>query len=189
MKEKIELIKSGVDADLESVKNINDLVNLKAKYLGKKGLVTELTANMKDLSIEERKEVGRVSNEVRTMVTDKINAKEEEVKTKELNSKLEKETIDITLPSRKLKRGSRHPFNRIVEDVEDFFVSMGYDVVDGPELETDENCFQLLNLPLGHPARDAQDTFYIDDEYYLEIKHLVFKLEQCKLILKRHLLE
>ena len=167
MKEKIELIKKDVDTDLESVKNINDLVNLKAKYLGKKGLVTELTANMKDLSIEERKEVGRVSNEVRTMVTDKINSKEEEIKLIELNNKLEKETIDITLPSKKLKRGSRHPFNRIVEDVEDFFVSMGYDVVDGPELETDENCFQLLNLPLGHPARDAQDTFYIDDEYLL----------------------
>ena len=167
MKEKIELIKNSVDADLENVKNINDLVNLKAKYLGKKGLVTELTANMKDLSIEERKEVGRVSNEVRTLVTDKISAKEEEIKLIELNNKLEKETIDITLPSKKLKRGSRHPFNRIVEDVEDFFVSMGYDVVDGPELETDENCFQLLNLPLGHPARDAQDTFYIDEEYLL----------------------
>jgi len=167
MKEKIELIKNSVDNDLENVKNLNDLVNFKAKYLGKKGLVTELTANMKDLSIEERKEVGRVSNEVKTMVTDKINAKEEEIKLIELNNKLEKETIDITLPSKKLKRGSRHPFNRIVEDVEDFFVSMGYDVVDGPELETDENCFQLLNLPLGHPARDAQDTFYIDEEYLL----------------------
>ena len=167
MKEKIELIKSSIDKDLEIVNSINDLVNLKAKYLGKKGLVTELTSNMKDLSIEERKEVGKVSNEVRTIVTDKINSKEEEIKLIELNSKLEKETIDITLPSRKLKRGSRHPFNRIVEDVEDFFVSMGYDVVDGPELETDENCFQLLNLPLGHPARDAQDTFYIDDEYLL----------------------
>ena len=167
MKEKVELIKSTLNSDLQNVNSVNDLVNLKAKYLGKKGLVTELTSNMKDLSIEERKEVGRLSNEVRTLVTDKITAKEEEIKTKELNSKLEKETIDISLPSRKLKRGSRHPFNRIVEDVEDFFVSMGYDVVDGPELETDENCFQLLNLPLGHPARDAQDTFYINEEYLL----------------------
>ena len=167
MKDKVELIKSGIDTDLDSINSINDLVNIKAKYLGKKGLVTELTSNMKDLSIEERKEVGKVSNEIRTLVTDKINTKEEEIKIKELNSKLEKETIDISLPSRKLKRGSRHPFNRIVEDVEDFFVSMGYDVVDGPELETDENCFQLLNLPLGHPARDAQDTFYINDEYLL----------------------
>ena len=167
MKEKIELIKNSLDTDLESIDSINDLANIKAKYLGKKGLVTELTSNMKELSIEERKEVGRLSNEIRNLVTDKIGSKEEEIKVKELNSKLEKETIDITLPSRKLKRGSRHPFNRIVEDVEDFFVSMGYDVVDGPELETDENCFQLLNLPLGHPARDAQDTFYIDEEYLL----------------------
>ena len=167
MKENIELIKNSLDTDLVTVKTTNDLVNLKAKYLGKKGLVTELTSNMKDLSIEERKEVGRVANEVRTEVTDKISEKEEEIKLNELNSKLESETIDITLPSKKIKRGSRHPFNRIVEDVEDFFVSMGYDVVDGPELETDENCFQLLNLPLGHPARDAQDTFYIDEEYLL----------------------
>ena len=167
MKEKIELIKSGLDIDLSNIKTTSDLVNLKVKYLGKKGLVTELTANMKDLSIDERKEVGRVSNDVRMLVANKINIKEEEIKLIELNNKLEKETIDITLPSKKLKRGSRHPFNRIVEDVEDFFVSMGYDVVDGPELETDENCFQLLNLPLGHPARDAQDTFYIDDEYLL----------------------
>ncbi|MBO5711499.1 MAG: phenylalanine--tRNA ligase subunit alpha, partial [Acholeplasmatales bacterium] len=75
------------------------------------------------------------------------------------------ETIDISLPSRKLKRGSRHPFNRIVEDVEDFFVSMGYDVVDGPELETDENCFQKLNIAKGHPARDAQDTFNLENEF------------------------
>lgn len=167
MKEKIEQIKSSLEADLQQVTSMNDVVNLKVKYLGKKGLVTELTSNMKDLSIEERKEVGKYSNEARCFVTDKITSCEEELKTKELNEKLEQETIDISLPSKKLKRGSRHPFNRIVEDVEDFFVSMGYDVVDGPELETDENCFQLLNLPLGHPARDAQDTFYIDEEYLL----------------------
>lgn len=167
MKEKIEQIKSSLEADLQQVTSMNDVVNLKVKYLGKKGLVTELTSNMKDLSIEERKEVGKYSNEVRGFVTDKITSCEEDLKAKELNKKLEQETIDISLPSKKLKRGSRHPFNRIVEDVEDFFVSMGYDVVDGPELETDENCFQLLNLPLGHPARDAQDTFYIDEEYLL----------------------
>lgn len=167
MKEQIELIKNDLEFDLDNVKSNTDLVNLKVKYLGKKGLVTMLTSNMKDLSIEKRKEVGREANYIRNLVTSKINSKEEEIKTYELNQKLEKETIDISLPSKKLKRGSRHPFNRIVEDVEDFFVSMGYDVVDGPELETDENCFRLLNLPLGHPARDAQDTFYVDDEYLL----------------------
>ena len=167
MKEKVEVIKTSLDSDLNSVTSLNDLGQLKAKYLGKKGLVTLLTSNMKDLSIEERKEVGKVANEIREEVNSKLTNKEEELKNKELNEKLEKESIDISLPSKKIKRGSRHPFNRIVEDVEDFFVSMGYDVVDGPELETDENCFRLLNLPDGHPARDTQDTFYIDEEYLL----------------------
>lgn len=167
MKEKVEVIKTSLDSDLNSVTSLNDLGQLKAKYLGKKGLVTLLTSNMKDLSIEERKEVGKIANEIREEVNSKLTNKEEELKNKELNDKLEKESIDISLPSKKIKRGSRHPFNRIVEDVEDFFVSMGYDVVDGPELETDENCFRLLNLPDGHPARDTQDTFYIDEEYLL----------------------
>lgn len=167
MKEKVEVIKTSLDSDLNSVTSLNDLGQLKAKYLGKKGLVTLLTSNMKDLSIEERKEVGKIANEIREEVNSKLTNKEEELKNRELNDKLEKESIDISLPSKKIKRGSRHPFNRIVEDVEDFFVSMGYDVVDGPELETDENCFRLLNLPDGHPARDTQDTFYIDEEYLL----------------------
>ena len=165
--EKIRNLKGEISKDIESVKALKDIQDLKVKYLGKKGLVTELTSNMKELTPEERKELGMVVNEVRTYVTDLINQKEEELKQLELNEKLEKETIDISLPSKKMKRGSRHPFNRIVEDVEDFFVSMGYDVVDGPEVETDLNCFQRLNVPLGHPARDAQDTFYIDSEYLL----------------------
>lgn len=165
--EKIRNLKEEISKDIESVKALKDIQDLKVKYLGKKGLVTELTSNMKELTPDERKELGMVVNEVRTYITELINQKEEELKQLELNEKLAKETIDISLPSKKMKRGSRHPFNRIVEDVEDFFVSMGYDVVDGPEVETDLNCFQRLNVPLGHPARDAQDTFYIDSEYLL----------------------
>ena len=165
--EKITNLKNEISKDIENINSLKEIQDLKVKYLGKKGLVTELTSNMKDLSPEERKELGMVVNEVRNFVTDLIRSKEEELKLLELNEKLEKETIDISLPSKKMKRGSRHPFNRIIEDVEDFFVSMGYDVVDGPEVETDENCFQRLNVPLGHPARDAQDTFYIDTEYLL----------------------
>ena len=167
MESKINDIKTSLDSDILSVTNLNELNEIKVKYLGKKGLVTLLTSNMKDLDIEERKVLGKLSGEVRGYVTDKINSLEEKLKFEELNKKLEKDTIDISLPSEKIKRGSRHPFNRIIEDVEDFFVSMGYDVVDGPEIETDENCFQRLNVPLGHPARDAQDTFYIDPEYLL----------------------
>jgi len=156
-----------LERELKETKKRQDFVELKARFLGKKGLVTELTANMKELSVEERKEVGQMANEIRGIVTSKIEEKEQELAALELEEKLEKERIDISLPSKKITRGSRHPFNRIIEDVEDFFVSMGYDVVDGPEVETDENCFQRLNVPLGHPARDAQDTFYIDEEYLL----------------------
>lgn len=155
------------EKDLESISTYQDIMDIKSKFLGKKGLVTSLTLNMRDLSSEERKETGIVVNFLRTTITDKITKLEDEIKEKELNKKLEEEKIDITLPSKKIKRGSRHPFNRIIEDVEDFFVSMGYDVVDGPEIESDENCFQRLNVPLGHPARDSQDTFYIDSEYLL----------------------
>ena len=167
MSEKIMLIKNELDSDLENITSLKELGDLKVKYLGKKGLVTELTSNMKELSQGERKELGKLTGEIRAYVTDSINFLEEKLKEEELNKKLKEDTIDISLPSEKSKRGSRHPFNRIIEDVEDFFVSMGYDVVDGPELETDENCFQRLNVPLGHPARDSQDTFYIDEEFLL----------------------
>ena len=166
MNKKEEILKS-LDIDLQNIEKEQELQEVKSKYLGKKGLVSELTANMKDLSIEEKKEIGRLANEIKTEVVEKIEEVQKNLEEKSLKEKLEKETIDISLPSKKIKRGARHPFNRIIEDVEDFFVSMGYDVVDGPELETDENCFQRLNVPLGHPARDAQDTFYIDCEYLL----------------------
>lgn len=167
MNEKVNSIKEEILNDINNISSLKELGDLKVKYLGKKGLVTELTSNMRELSIEDKKELGKLSNEARIYVTDMINKKETEIKEIELAEKLANDTIDVSLPSEKVKKGSRHPFNRIIEDVEDFFVSMGYDVVDGPELETDENCFQRLNVPLGHPARDAQDTFYIDTEYLL----------------------
>ena len=99
-----------------------------------------------------------------TKICDALNQK---FKNKEREEKLLKETIDITLPSSKIKRGSKHPLNRTIEEIQDIFVSMGYDVITGPELETDEFCFERLNLPKGHPARDMQDSFYITDEYVL----------------------
>ena len=122
---------------------------------------------MKDLAPEERPIIGNLVNEVRDNLEELISKRQEEFKKEELNKRLENEKIDITLPSSKLKRGSIHPLNRIIEDMEDLFVSMGYDVCSGPELETDEYCFERLNLPKGHPARDMQDSFYITDEYLL----------------------
>ena len=160
-------IKEDLMHDLDSVKTPNDLVQVKAKYLGKSGVISELTKNMRDLSNEERALVGRFATEIRNIANDLLNSKDNSLKEELLNKKLQEETIDITLPSKKLRRGSMHPFNKIVSEIEDLFVSMGYDVLDGPELETDEYCFQRLNIPLGHPVRDTQDSFYVDVDYLL----------------------
>ena len=167
MKEKIEQIKQKT---LEQIKKVTDRKNLeeiKVKALGKKGELTEVLKGLKDLAQEERPKVGAWVNEAKKNVEEFIKQKEEEFKNIELNKKLENEKIDITLPGNKLKRGSIHPLNRVIEDMEDLFVSMGYDVVTGPELETDEFCFERLNVPKGHPARDMQDSFYITEENLL----------------------
>ena len=165
--ERIVKLKEELESSLDLVKTSNDLVTLKAKYLGKTGIVTELTKNMKDLSQEEKVSVGKYASAARNLCNELFDKKNNELEQELLNKKLEKETIDITLPGNKLKRGSLHPFNKMVMEIEDLFVSMGYDVADGPELETDEYCFQRLNIPLGHPVRDTQDSFYINDEYLL----------------------
>ncbi len=164
MKEKVESIRESLNTDIKEVKTIQDVVDIKAKYIGKTGLISELTKGMAELSIEEKKEFGMIINELKNEANNLIFGKEEEINNVLLNEKLNKEAIDITLPSKKIKRGSLNPMTRITEEFEDLFVSMGYTVFEGPELETDENCFRKLNLPIGHPARDAQDTFYLKDE-------------------------
>ncbi len=167
LKESIEKIKEKSIMDIKELKDSKALEELRIKYLGKKGELTAVLRGMKDLAPEERPIIGNLVNEVRDNLEELISKRQEEFKKEELNKRLENEKIDITLPSSKLKRGSIHPLNRIIEDMEDLFVSMGYDVVVGPELETDEFCFERLNLPKGHPARDMQDSFYITDEYLL----------------------
>ncbi len=167
MKEKIEQIKQKSMEEIKESMDLKTLEDLKIKYLGKKGELTAILRGMKDLTSEERPVVGNLVNQSKETLEKIISEKEAEFKRKELNKKLEAEKIDITLPSNKIKRGSIHPLNRVIEDMEDLFVSMGYDVVEGPELETDEYCFERLNIPKGHPARDMQDSFYITDEYLL----------------------
>lgn len=167
MKEQIEKIRQNATEEISQVNNAKELNNIRVKYLGKKGELTAVLRGMGGLSEEERPIIGSLVNIVRDELENMISEKEEFYKKEELNQKLETEKIDITLPATKVKRGSKHPLNRIIEEVEDLFVSMGYDVVDGPELETDEYCFERLNLPKGHPARDMQDSFYITPEYLL----------------------
>ena len=165
--EQVEKIKSELNEDVKVIDNLNDLSNLKVKYLGKKGLVTMLTKDMASLSIEEKKEVGRVSNEVKKEVTSIIEELENKLNNAELEKRLASEKIDITLPSVKVSVGGENILEKLIEEVEELLMSMGYDVVEGPELEKDLYNFELLNLPKGHPARDAQDTFYTDGDTLL----------------------
>lgn len=170
MKEKIEKLKQKTLEEIKKATDHKNLEEIKIRVLGKKGELTEVLKGLKDLAQEERPKVGAWVNEAKASVEEFIKKREEEFKTFELNKKLENEKIDITLPGNKFKRGSIHPLNRVIEDMEDLFVSMGYDVVTGPELETDEFCFERLNLPKGHPARDMQDSFYITEEYLLRVQ-------------------
>lgn len=153
--------------DLQTVNTEANLNEIKTKYLGKKGSITELSAQIKDLKDEEKKIFGANLNKLKTEATSLIDTKKEEIETAILNKKLEEESIDISLPATKIPMGAPNIVEKIVEEVEELLMSMGYDVVDGPEIEKDEYNFEMLNLPKGHPARDAQDTFYIEGEELL----------------------
>lgn len=163
MKEKIEALCKEIEEKVKSVSSVKELNDLKVEYMGKKGIITELQSGIKDAA--DKKEYGILVNQVRTTFNEEFDKKQKFLNELELNKKIESEKIDVTLPSKRIRKGSKHPMTRIEEELEDLFVSMGFDVYDGPEIETDENCFQKLNLPLGHPARDAQDTFYLEGEY------------------------
>ena len=165
--DKVEEIKKLIEEKIKDVNNIEKLNEIKQELQKKKGHITVLQAMIKDISNEKKKEFGIKLNEIRTLFNTRYEEVRKRLEEEAINKKLEEEAIDITLPSEKISSGSIHPFNRIIEEVEDLFVSMGYDVVDGPEIETDEYCFKRLNVAENHPARDAQDTFYINTEYLL----------------------
>ena len=165
MKEKVELLCSEIKESIAKAKTVNELNNLKVEYMGKKGIITELQSGIKDAT--DKKEYGMQVNTVRTAFNENYEAKLQELNTLEINKKLEKEKIDITLPATSIKTGVPNILEKVIEEVEEICMSMGYDVVDGPEIEEDHYNFELLNIPKGHPARDAQDTFYIEDENIL----------------------
>jgi len=167
MDTKIKDIIEEVRNKIKEIENTNDLNSLKAEYFGKKGKITELSSLMRELSIEEKKEFGKNLNELKNTCNELIDNKRNEIEEKILNEKLSSEKIDITLPATSIKVGAPNILENIIEEVEELFMSMGYDVIDGPEIEEDRYNFELLNIPKGHPARDAQDTFYIEDETIL----------------------
>ena len=167
MAKNIELIVNEAKASFDACKNQNDLNQAKALYLGKKGPISEVMATMRELSIEEKKELGAKVNVAKTEIEKYF----EETKTKlinqEINEKIAKETIDVTMPGKNVASGSIHPLTQTIYELEDLFIGMGYEVVKGPEVEEDVYNFELLNLPKDHPARDMQDSFYIDPVHLL----------------------
>ncbi len=162
-----EEILNSLEEEVKQAKTNNELNEIRIKYLSKKGTISLLTSKIATLPVEERKEFGSKLNELKNKATLIIEEKKNKIDTEELNKKLENESIDITLPSTKIPVGAPNILEKIVEEIEDVLMSMGYDVVDGPEIEEDKFNFELLNIPKGHPARDAQDTFYIKDEEIL----------------------
>ena len=171
MKEKIDSIRKSLASEINEAKTLQDIVDLKAKYIGKSGCITELTKSMKDYAVEERKEIGSLVNAFKNEVSDLITKKENDINTEILNEKLKNEIIDISLPATEIPIGAPNILEKVIEDFEEVFMSMGYDVVDGPELEEDKYNFELLGLPKGHPARDAQDTFYVKGDELLLRSH------------------
>ena len=158
----VELVKKELLQEIGNVNDLNALNDLKVKYMGKKGKITELNTKIKDLPNEEKKEYGIKVNELRTIFSEKYDEIKNRIETEILNKKLESESIDISLPATEIPMGAPNILEKVIEEVEELFMSMGYDVYDGPEIEEDKYNFELLNIPKGHPARDAQDTFYIE---------------------------
>lgn len=167
MKEEIAKIKENSVKEINQCKEEKQLNELKVKYLGKKGELTVVLRGMGNLTSEERPIIGSLVNQVRDELETLIQKKEKEFKRKELEKKLETENIDVTEPSKKIKLGSLHPITQIIQEVEEIFLGMGYQIADGPEVEEAIYNFDKLNTPPDHPARDVQDTFYITDDIVL----------------------
>ncbi len=165
MEEKIEELKrEAAEAVKKAAKNLNDLNEIRVKYLGKKGEITGLLRGLGQLSKEDRPRIGQIVNEARQQLEALIADKNEELKTKELESRLASEKIDVTLPGRQAPLGHLHPLTLTLNRIKDIFMTMGFSVEEGPEIERDYFNFEALNLPKDHPARDMQDSFYITEE-------------------------
>ncbi|SDJ63643.1 phenylalanyl-tRNA synthetase, alpha subunit [Jeotgalicoccus aerolatus] len=163
----METIQLEFNDKLSAVDNSKALSDLRVEYLGKKGKVTGLMKEMKNLSNEERPAYGQKVNVLRNEIETAIAELETELSAAAMKEKLQAETIDVTLPGRTMDIGGSNPIDRIVEDIEDFFIGLGYEIKEGYEVEQDYYNFEALNLPKSHPARDMQDTFYISEEILL----------------------
>ncbi|HEU4963748.1 MAG TPA: phenylalanine--tRNA ligase subunit alpha [Bacilli bacterium] len=164
MKEQLLELKERALAAIQDKQSLQELSEWKVQVFGKKGELSQIQRGMGKLTPEERPVIGQLVNEVRTALEEAHDAKEAEFKRAELNKRLASEAVDVTLPGRKVELGSEHPLHRVIRDIEEIFLGMGFQVAEGPEVEYDYYNFEALNVPKNHPARDMQDTFYITED-------------------------
>lgn len=167
MKEKLQSLLLQAKNEIVNAKALKELEELRIKYLGKKGEVTLVLKNMKDLSQEERPLVGKIANEIREQIETLLESVTEDKKKLEIENQLEKEAIDVTMPSKGTARGHKHPINVALDEAIEIFLGMGFKIAEGPEVETVYHNFDALNAPIDHPSRSLSDTFYITEDLLL----------------------
>lgn len=167
MKNKLEDIKAKALNSISEVSDLKNLDDIRVSILGKKGELTQVLRGMKDLSNDERPIIGKLANEVRETIEKELEKAKNILNQKAREIQLKKEVIDVTMPAKKINMGHRHPMNIVLDDIKDIFIGMGYEIAEGPEVENDYYNFEALNIPENHPAKDEQDTFYINKEIVL----------------------
>jgi len=167
MEANIQSVRAKAVEECSKVETLEQLQQLRVKYLGKKGEVTQLLRNMGSLPAEQRPVVGQMVNRLKSELEQLYDEKETELEKAVQQKRLQEETLDITLPGRKPRSGSLHPLTLVLNEIKQIFIAMGYQIVEGPEIETDYYNFEALNIPKDHPARDMQDTFYITEDFLL----------------------
>ena len=184
MKEKLEQIKKDALSQVQGCSEADKLSEIRVNFLGKKGQLTNILKSMKDVAPEDRPKVGQLVNETRAEIEKVFDEAQLKLQRTLREAQMKKEVIDVTLPAKKQAVGHRHPNTIAKEEVENIFIGMGYEVVEGPEIETDYYNFEALNIPADHPAKDEQDTFYINDQFLLRTQTSgtqVHVMEQGKL--------
>lgn len=167
MKQQLEEIKSRAAAALANAKLPQEIDELRVRFLGKKGDLTGILKQMGKLSPEERPVIGQLANEVRSWIETDIETRLTEIKASQMAARLESEKLDVTLPGKRPQFGAKHPLSIVLDEIKEIFIGMGFEIADGPEVETDYYNFEALNIPKDHPARDTQDTFYINENILL----------------------
>lgn len=167
MQDKLEKIKAIAEKKLNEISDLKELENLRVSIMGKKGEITQLSKSLATLSKEEKPKVGQVINQARKYIEEKMEKKLSELSLKEQNRKIKEETIDVTIAGKPFNIASKHPMTIVIEDIKKIFLGMGYSIAEGPDIEEDYYNFEALNIPKHHPAKDEQDTFYVDGGFLL----------------------